>query len=423
MLNVNEVEPVYKSGSAKAPIILYMMLIALSPLFTFKTAFMSSFIVATAEILIMLFLCDRFTIQFKVGSSNSELIPLWLFLLSVITSNLLLLINNDFISIEIALSITRTFLIFVHVLFSVVLVRYFFIKYDFGYVFKILPLTVVFYLIGLLLYYMIGGGKFLNNEYDGLPLVQNRRFLGYIVMIASTILSCHILMYRHQINQKLIITLITTVINLTFLFWLGGRGAIVSYFITVIGFTIIQKYKGESKINHKGIILLIISLLLSTILSEITSVYDWNGLFRFAFDTDEVTLNQYTSSRLSMWIASLDYIYDKPWFGHGSDAYLILGITPHYHPHNFIIQIMLEFGVVGFLLFSLFFISLLIKSFLFSINNKSTIVHDISLCIVVGLFTHGLIDGTIYHATPLMFLSIFTSYVYFERNVIGERNA
>ncbi|PMM49946.1 hypothetical protein BCT52_02955 [Vibrio breoganii] len=416
MLKIKKFEHCNEVSSLKIPIVLYMILIALSPLLTFKTAFMSSFIVAAAELTIILYFTSVHFEHFRFNIKNKEVKLLFLFLLSTLISNLLMILNEEILIVEFTLALIREFFLFVHVIFSVVLVRKIFIKYELSYVLVILPLVVVIYAIGLTTYHNMGYEEFLNNDYLGLPLVQNRRFLGYVVLISSIISSCKLLIFSERINKKIIIALIITTINLSFLFWLGGRGAIVAYFIAIIGFSFIQRLTITNKITCKGGATFIISLVLSIIISDLVSVYNWNGLLRFSFDVGEESLNQYSSSRISMWLGSLDYIYAKPWFGYGSDAYLILGITPHYHPHNFIIQIMLEFGFVGFILFMLLYMLLIIKGLHFIIKGESTIQHDISIFVVIALFTNGLLDGTIYHAVPIMFLSIFSSYLYFERN-------
>ncbi|PMM18498.1 hypothetical protein BCT04_05005 [Vibrio breoganii] len=406
----------HKISSEKVPIILLMLLITLSPLLTFKTAFISSFLVAAGELIIVVYYA-RNLIEFRrLKFENIEIIFLMLLLISVIISNVLAYTKGELLTVEILLSIIRALFLFTHIVFSVTLVKFIFHSKDVNGIMKTIPIVIFIYSVGLILYYTMGFREYLNNDYNGLPLVQNRRFLGYIVMISSIILSCNLLVCAAKVWKSILMMLILTCVNMSFLFWLGGRGAIVAYFLSVVGFLIIQKFSTTQKITHIGSGSFFLSLLVSIIVSSLLSIYDWNGLIRFSFEIGEETLNQYSGSRIVMWLEALEYIDEKPWFGYGSDAYLILGISPHYHPHNFIIQIILEYGVVGFFFFMMFYIILLLKSVKHTIARKVTVQYNVSICVVTALFLHGLLDGTIYHAVPVFFLSIFSSYIYFEIN-------
>ncbi|HRJ98088.1 MAG TPA: O-antigen ligase family protein [Ignavibacteria bacterium] len=82
--------------------------------------------------------------------------------------------------------------------------------------------------------------------------------------------------------------------------------------------------------------------------------------------------------RLQAWMASWILFMENPIFGHGFDAFrnMMENVFPVYfvvvtHAHNTYLQILLELGLVGFLLYFSFFIKAFIYSFKYEKNEKS----------------------------------------------------
>ncbi|MFA0069661.1 O-antigen ligase family protein [Vibrio breoganii] len=402
----------------KMSFVISLLLIIFSPIFTFKTAYLSSFIVAMGEIVVIFCYVDKFRVKLNFVEVKKEFVFLFVFTVGILVSSFKAVIENDYFLVEIYITILRTIFIIIHISFSVVLIRYIF-RFDFiNALFFILPITISVYVLGVILYYNLSFFEMLNNEYAGLPFVQNRRFIGYLAMLSAIILSCYMLYLPSKINKITLAIFIFALISVSFLFWLGGRGAILSFFISLSLFTLLQRIKLTNRISKANSVLFLNTVLLSVFFSEYLSVFDWNGVFRLSIDASEKTLDEYSSNRITIWLNTIDYIIDKVWFGYGADSYLILNLSGHYHPHNFILQMLLEFGLFGFLPFTLLYLTIAIKSYNYTIKNKVGIQYDICIVLVLSLFLHGMLDGTLYHATPVMFLTILTSYLIYERNTI-----
>jgi exopolysaccharide production protein ExoQ len=78
--------------------------------------------------------------------------------------------------------------------------------------------------------------------------------------------------------------------------------------------------------------------------------YNDQNFFLFAVDDSYATSNQLTSGRIEMWIATYHKWLQAPWFGWGSGSTFwevrALGWT-HTQPHNFVLQFLISWGVVG----------------------------------------------------------------------------
>jgi O-antigen ligase len=78
-------------------------------------------------------------------------------------------------------------------------------------------------------------------------------------------------------------------------------------------------------------------------------------------------------------------------------------------PHSALLQFLLEWGIVGTLLFSF----VLLKGFIYGLRlhimNKSLSATPYSIgagSVIIALSIHGLFDGTYYHPQPSIFLAI-----------------
>ena len=80
----------------------------------------------------------------------------------------------------------------------------------------------------------------------------------------------------------------------------------------------------------------------------------------------------------------------------------------HNHPHNFIIQFLVEWGIVGSLLIIILLIKIGISSlkYFFKYKKYHLLISGLS---ITGLVLHGLIDGALYHATFTFYFVLFLS--------------
>lgn len=75
------------------------------------------------------------------------------------------------------------------------------------------------------------------------------------------------------------------------------------------------------------------------------------------------------SGRLEVWAKAWEHLLDKPWFGIGMMNYRNLPMAIDLHPHNWLLQMLLETGVVGTALFILLIGMVLTRFFYFAKGN------------------------------------------------------
>src|SRR5699024_6795317 len=85
------------------------------------------------------------------------------------------------------------------------------------------------------------------------------------------------------------------------------------------------------------------------------------------------------SFRTEIWEKAFIVIQESLWYGHGINTVVLAGKTTYFAAHNFILQIILDSGLIGF---GLFFICILIVG----IRLDSNKVNKMSTLILVGLF-------------------------------------
>jgi O-antigen ligase len=247
------------------------------------------------------------------------------------------------------------------------------------------------------------------------PFSSNRRYLGYICT-AGIAISAVLFTQQKKYNSKLVFFAILLVVNTTLLIWLGGRGSIISVFVTIV---IYNTYLYQlSILNKKRLFALVSLLLLSILLSYYLSIFEWNGPGRFIDSkislADADSLNRLSSNRIVIWKQTIAAIFEKPLFGFGPEGYRfhpehIFGL----HPHNSILQILVTYGVVSGCIFAFLFIKLLhmCKLQIYDLKNRHLNQSVLATSVILSLSIHSVVDGTFYHAQPLFFLTLSSSII------------
>ncbi len=105
--------------------------------------------------------------------------------------------------------------------------------------------------------------------------------------------------------------------------------------------------------------------------------------------------------RWDIWNTAINHIFDKPMFGIGPNAFRWLPEKIDLHPHNFMLQILLETGVVGTVLFMAMLLFLLIT---FIHYAKGNIMGLAALSSFVAFWTAALFNKSIF---DMEWLSLF----------------
>ena len=195
----------------------------------------------------------------------------------------------------------------------------------------------------------------------------------------------------------------------TLLIWAGGRGAIFSVLGAFLLLAVTLRAKGVG--SRDLWIAFIIAGVAGLLVSEWIAVFKWNGVIDLASRTAGAeTLNQLSTGRLAFWKTSWESVKDHLPFGLGPQGYWympnrIFGVQPH----SFLVQFLVEWGLVGSLLFLALLAYAFFRGFYLNIVQPRGYLNIASLAagtVIVALTAHGLVDGTYYHTQPSLYLAL-----------------
>lgn len=118
------------------------------------------------------------------------------------------------------------------------------------------------------------------------------------------------------------------------------------------------------------------------------------------------------NGRIRLWIGSIRQIAVHPWFGSGPEGYWLSGCCDRnvMQAHNFILQLLMEFGLVGCALLALL-LARAIKRVGGLAAARSLLAaspgNRVLACLLVSYLAYSLIDQTTYHVLPLLHFALF----------------
>ena len=258
--------------------------------------------------------------------------------------------------------------------------------------------------------------KGLSNTNEEIVFFDGTRMVGMLITFLVTFsLGClHSILINKNIQNIFIFTVFITLAVL-----LMGRGTIVAILATYFFMCIILFFNKKNFINEFLIFIfsIFVSILLVQIIFQLSSPSN-----DFIYRTKDELL--VTFDRVSLWKYGYIIFLENPFFGKGPGGFTIaahndfhanksFGLVfdssfPHNHPHNFFIQFIVEWGIIGTLLISILLIKLGISSlkYFFEYKKNHILISGLS---IVGLSSHGLIDGALYHATFTFYFVLFLS--------------
>lgn len=272
---------------------------------------------------------------------------------------------------------------------------------------SIISATFVYFMVWVIVWISLND-PFHHNWTWGTPMFRHIRHLGYMLVCSVITTTAFYLNSRNQWKTAFFLMVFTAACFL--MFWNGGRGALLSLFP---GLMILS-------LTHMAIkkwLILTIAATGAFLLSLFFQVND-KGLGLLSTLSKTVTansLNSVTSGRLEIWLATTEKIMEKPWFGWGPDAFILLKIAPGFvQPHNGLLQLLLEGGFLFtapiFLLISIIVYQGIKTLFLqkHQVNTEKELL-ILGLSLSTSLLTHSLSDGIFYHGSPLTMLSFSLS--------------
>lgn len=257
-----------------------------------------------------------------------------------------------------------------------------------------------------------------NSEiYNLLSFFSTIRSPGYVLTSLISLFIGFILIKNSKNLNFTDITILSTLISLVYFF--GGRGNLISIIIACIISIVYQKIIKEN-----------INVLTSTYLTSFVLGLIILEIFKLLYSLNsDITVPSHTLlrynflDRIEVWVASLNLLKENVFFGQGPNILILLQANGLLeignwsksnmmisHPHNFLIQFLIEWGLIGTLLILFLMTKNILKGIIILIKkqNKYLIIPVLN---VLALTAHGLVDGTYIHPVTVTFLLISNAMI------------
>ena len=233
------------------------------------------------------------------------------------------------------------------------------------------------------------------------PHFSHIRHFGYYCT-AGFILGFYFFFKENQTPAVWLAVLIYFIVCWAFLFWSGGRGAVLT---CVIG-------SGLLLFHARGRRLPILFILFFSALAGfyLSSHFNVEHASLGGVKSVERTSKSFWSTRDILWAEAVKQVKDSLMFGLGPDAfrYFIRFRPSLSQPHNSLVQFILEWGIPGTLFFLAFYLNLVwigVRNIFSGSQGEAQGLRAVSAILVVSYLAFSLIDGLFYHALPLTLTS------------------
>ena len=191
-------------------------------------------------------------------------------------------------------------------------------------------------------------------------------------------------------------------------YWSGTRGALTAvlgaFVAGLIFLPALRSLRAVGALAVSGIAGALISL-------PFPPPHPWYGLLRISETAAAGGADELATGRLRMWQAALDAIAERPFFGYGESQFgvAVPDWSQFNHPHNIFIQILVQWGLVGFLCY--FALAALLARQLIVRGRLGAPDTAAPFLVAGALFTMGLYEGSLYHPYPLMIFALSAAFV------------
>lgn len=287
----------------------------------------------------------------------------------------------------------------------------------FGYCFYIFFLNgmICFYTINMLLGLIgfthvifllnIWSGLSIPEDYNwvtGLPFFSNIRHFSDFISICF-FSSLFISIFINDKKIKFIYAVFSMSI-LACILWTGSRAAYLGVFFA----SLVVFFNFNKKVKIYLLFIYFISLIFSLCFQTNNPSL---GFFR-SFPKDiNTSVDQFSSGRYQLYKEILEWISYKPIMGYGGEAVRLLNLK-FLQAHNSILQILLEFGVLG-----LFFVILVFYHFYTDFkHNKLNPIQVFCITIVLNILIASLFNGGAYYVVTMSLMCLYLGGLYAEKN-------
>ncbi len=263
----------------------------------------------------------------------------------------------------------------------------------------------------------LGGPPFWKDGFRVAHFANVRQFaeFGFFAAVSSTGLC--MLSRRLVVPSLLLATAALFGIILT-----GSRGAALSWFLFVLLACCFSQARLRAAIH--GVIVLVLATGLVWYLDHAGKLRSPNIFARVV--SEQLGEESFDRSRIGLWRMSLRQIALHPVFGSGPEGYWLSGCCDPriMQAHNFVLQFLMEFGVVGCAIALLLAACAIRRLGGLSAAARLALAtprNRVLACLLVSFLAYSLIDQTMYHLLPLLHFALFVGL--FAAGLAGARAA
>jgi O-antigen ligase len=232
--------------------------------------------------------------------------------------------------------------------------------------------------------------------FERIPSATNIRQIGSVVVVLAMAPATLLFFEKRKADSVLAWASLTCL--LAFLMWTGSRGALLGFCIGAA----VAMWRNWVAITPSRKFSLFWSILAAIAVSVLIPAPDPSfGIFRMV---ETVASSDVSSGRLEIWKNSVGAIMDAPLFGYGAGTYrqnmTLLNGFPFNHPHNFVLQFVYDWGVLGGSIMVVLLGTLgtkLMKPF-----TSKPDAHFLATASFVTITTTALIDGPLFFPMPIV---------------------
>lgn len=298
---------------------------------------------------------------------------------------------------------------------------------------QILELTVITYVIsailmGFLIFYynpvyLLGNLSGLNGVRLGAEETGNANIFTALMMFSGVFASW--LFFFNKNNLLRIFSISSLVLILYLMALSGGRKTIIA--VLACTFFFIWKKGGSSK-KKKITAIVSICLVMSFLLYMLMNIpwlydvvgYRFDGMFSFMEGTGESNVSS-DDLRKKMIEIGIQGWTERPIFGHGLDSYKFynLDVTGHlFYSHNNYVEMLYNFGIMGFLLYYIFIYRLYKKLISLPVEYYSYSILGLGVIIELLLFDIG---GVAYYMNGNMIMLCIVSIIAYLPTLLNHK--
>lgn len=240
------------------------------------------------------------------------------------------------------------------------------------------------------------------NWVTGIPFFSNIRHLADFISICF-FSALFVFIFSNNKKVKFLYLMISVFI-LACILWSGSRAAYVSvFFSSLIIFFRLNKY-------NKIYLLSIFSFaIISSLFFKTNNPY--LGILRSFSHSFNGSVNQVSTGRFELYKEVLVWFSYKPLLGYGGEAVRLLNLG-FLQAHNSVLQILIEFGFIGFI-FVLTIFYIFYRDFKKTkLNNKQIFCISIVVNIIVASF----FNGGAYYVVTMSLMCLYLAGLYLEKN-------